>query len=118
MHASRLRTKLGMRLGALDAEREARRKRRAEEMAANAEEEIDPDDLPWPDPVTDIGEVLDAAVKEIARYLVADATTYDTAALWSCGAHLLPRADLDIDIAPRLAFQARRSAAARAPGSN
>ncbi len=74
-------------------------------MAANAGEDIDPDDLPWPDPVTDIGEVLDAAVAEIARYLVADATTYDTMALWSCGVHLLPRADLGIDIAPRLAFQ-------------
>ena len=46
---------------------------------------------------------------EIARYLVADATTHDTMALWSCGAHLFPRADLGIDIAPRLAFQARQA---------
>ena len=94
--------KTGMRVGALDVERSERRKKRASEGAGD---EVHPDDLPWPDPVTDIAEVLDAASKEVSRYLVADSTLHDTIALWSCGAHLLERADLGIYIAARLAFQ-------------
>ena len=55
--------KLDVRLGTLDDDRKNRRQRRAEAMADDVEEDTDPDDLPWPDPVTDIGEVLDAAVE-------------------------------------------------------
>ena len=95
--------KTGMRVGALDVERSERRKLRA---AEGADEDVGPDDLPWPDPVTDIGEVLDAAVTEIGRYLIAEPTLYDAMALWGCSAHLLQREDLDIHIAPRFAFQA------------
>ena len=72
--------KTGMRVGALDVERSERRKLRAAEGADDA---VEPDDLPWPDPVTDIGEVLDAAVTEIGRYLIAEPTLYDAMALWA-----------------------------------
>ena len=95
--------KTGMRVGALDVERNERRKQRAAEGADDA---VEPDDLPWPDPVTDIGEVLDAAATEIGKYLIAEPTLHDAMALWGCSAHLLQREDLDIHISPRFAFQA------------
>jgi Toprim domain-containing protein len=95
--------KAGMRFGTLDVERSERRKLRA---AEGADDTVGPDDLPWPDPITHIGEVLDAAVMEIGKYLIAEPTLYDAMALWGCSAHLLSREDLDIHIAPRFAFQA------------
>ena len=96
---------LGMRLGALDTACRMLRKRRSEEMASDDEEEINPDDLLWPDPVLDLGEVLDTAVKDLALYVIAEPTTHDLAVLWAFTAHLLHRTDLNIDIAPRLSVQ-------------
>jgi hypothetical protein len=60
---------------------------------------------PWPDPITDIGAVLDAVVAELRRYVVAPAAALSTTALWAVQAHVLHREDLGVNIAPRLAIQ-------------
>ena len=56
----------------------------------------------WPDPVTDIAEVLDDAAIEIGRYLKASPEAIDAVVLWCAGAHVLQRNDLRINISPRL----------------
>ena len=80
---------LNWRAGALDDDRRNRRAERAtqgngddDDATKGAANAAAP---PWPDPVTDLGAVLDAAVAELKRFLVVpDDTYYDTIALW-CG---------------------------------
>ena len=57
--------------------------------------------------MTDIGPVLDAALAELARYVIAPLHRLATAVLWSAYVHLLPRADLGIDVAPRLGIRSK-----------
>ena len=68
-----IRKMLGLkRVVTLDNDRKARIAARTEQ----AEEDGDacrPEDVPWPDPVTDLGALMDAAVTEISRYIVAPA---------------------------------------------
>ena len=45
--------------------------------------------------------------QELARYVIAPPHRLATAVLWSAYAHLLPRADLGIDVAPRLAIRSK-----------
>ena len=66
---------------------------------------VNPEPDPWPDPVTDVGGVLDEIVAEIGRYIVAPTIYFHTVALWSAHAHLLHQEDIGIEIAPRLAIQ-------------
>ena len=51
--------------------------------------------------------MLDAALKELARYVIAPQHRLATAVLWSAYVHLLPRADLGIDVAPRLGIRSK-----------
>ena len=89
------------RVKALDNARTARiAERLAQQMDGDEEE-----DEAWPDPVTDIGEVLDAAAIEVGRYIKASATAIDAIVLWSAAAHILQRSDLKIIISPRLYIQ-------------
>jgi hypothetical protein len=88
------------RVKALD---DARIARIAERKAAQKDDEA-PEEI-WPDPVTDLAEVLDAAAIEIARYVRAPASSIDAVVLWCASAHILQRDDLRIIISPRLAIQ-------------
>ena len=85
------------RVNALDKARIARiAERQATQKDDEEEEEV------WPDPILDIGEVLDDAVVEVSRYIKATPAAIDTVVLWSAGAHVQQRADLHINIAPRI----------------
>jgi hypothetical protein len=85
------------RVNALDKARTARiAERQAPQEGEEEEEEV------WPDPVPDIGEVLDDAAMEISRYVKATPAAIDTVVLWAAGAHVQQRADLHINIAPRV----------------
>ena len=53
--------------------------------------------------------MLDAALAELARYVIAPQHRLATAVLWSAYVHLLPRADLGIDVAPRLGIRSKDS---------
>jgi hypothetical protein len=55
--------------------------------------------------VTDIGAVLDEAVRIMKKYVAAPNTHFDTTALWCLHAHLIHREELGIDVTPRQAFQ-------------
>ena len=94
-------------LDTLDKERKATRKRWAETPGSTEVPPVPDDDQPWLEPVTDIGPVLDTALTELARYVIAPLHRLATAVLWSAYAHLLPRADLGIDVAPRLAIRSK-----------
>ena len=94
-------------LETLDKQRTATRKLWAETPGSTEIPPVPDDDQPWPEPVTDIGPVLDAALKELARYVVAPKRRLAAAVLWSAQAHLLPRADLGIDVAPRLGIRSK-----------
>ena len=94
-------------LETLDKQRAATRKRWAETPGSTEIPPVPDDDQPWPEPVTDIGPVLDAALKELARYVIAPQHRLATAVLWSAYVHLLPRADLGIDVAPRLGIRSK-----------
>jgi hypothetical protein len=92
-------------LDTLDKERQATRRRWAETPGGTEIPPVPDDDQPWPDPVTDIGPVLDIALAETACYVVALQHQLATAMLWGAHVHLLPRADLGIDVAPRLGIR-------------
>ena len=94
-------------LDTLDKLRTATRKRWAETPGSTEIPPVPDDDQPWPEPVTDIGPVLDAALEELARYVIAPLHRLATAVLWSAYVHLLPRADLGIDVAPRLGIRSK-----------
>ena len=94
-------------LDTLDKERKATRKRWAETPGSTEIPPVPDDDQPWLEPVTDIGPVLDAALAELARYVIAPQHRLATAVLWSAYVHLLPRADLGIDVAPRLGIRSK-----------
>ena len=61
--------------------------------------------MPWHDPVTDLGALMDAAVTEISRYVIAPAAVIHTAVLWSVFAHIIQHEQLGVDFAPRFAIQ-------------
>ena len=90
------------RVNALDKARAARIAERLATQKDDGEGEVEE---PWPDPVTDLAEVLDAATIEISRYIKASPTAVDAVVLWCAGAHVLQRNDLRIIISPRLYIQ-------------
>ena len=66
------------RVNALDKARTARiAERQAPQKGDEEEEEV------WPDPVLDIGEVLDDAAVEVSRYIKATPAAIDTVVLWA-----------------------------------
>jgi hypothetical protein len=91
----------GVTLETLDQQRAVRKQMEAEQASQAPAEE----DLPWPDPVPDVRPVLDTALAELMRYIVLSKCLCATAVLWSAQVHLLPRIELGIDVAPRLAIQ-------------
>ena len=94
-------------LETLDKQRAATRKRWAETPGSTEIPPVPDDDQPWPEPVTDIGPVLDTALAELTRYVIAPLHRLATAVLWSAYVHLLPRANLGIDVAPRLGIRSK-----------
>ena len=92
------------RVAALDADRRARIAARNSQAEA-AGKPCDPNDIPWPDPVTDLGAVLDEAVAEFSRYIIAPAAVIHTAVLWGVFAHIIQHELLEVNFAPRLAIQ-------------
>jgi putative DNA primase/helicase len=92
---------LGWRVAALDRDRSERRAKHDDDPVTRVTE-IEP----WPDPVTDLGPVLDGAVGQLKRFLVVPDSTYlDTAALWAAHTHVVHRAELDVGYTPRITFQ-------------
>jgi putative DNA primase/helicase len=86
----------------LDGARKARIKELVNAGAAKLEER----DTPWPDPVPDLGLVLDELVAELVRYVVAPLPGLHTATLFGAFAHLIHHEHLRINISPRLLIQA------------
>jgi Protein of unknown function (DUF3631) len=95
---------LGTSLGALDDELALRVRARIEAREAQGARAADGPE-PWDDVVTDIGAVLDDAVRIMKKYVAATNTHFDTTALWCLHTHLIHREELGIDITPRQAFQ-------------
>jgi putative DNA primase/helicase len=97
---------LGWRASALDAERtkrvQARAKQGSDPVIRNIQAE------PWPHPVTDLGAVLDEAVKQTKRFTVAPDWYHDVKALWAAHTPLVFREELGVEYSPRLAFQSPR----------
>ena len=61
---------------------------------------------PWPDPVPDLGAVLDALVAQVKRFLIVpDPTYFDTIALWCAHTHLLHEERFGVGFTPKLAYQ-------------
>jgi hypothetical protein len=92
------------RLKGLDDERERRRRARAQRMERGESEELEEEE-PWPDPITDIGALLDEIVIILRRYIVMEERHFHSVALWIVLSHLLQRVDLGVNVAPRLAIQ-------------
>jgi hypothetical protein len=63
--------------------------------------------LPWPDPVTDIGSVLNTAAGVLQKILAAPSAHLDAETLWAAHTHLLLRRELGIRHSPRLAIQSK-----------
>jgi hypothetical protein len=105
---------LGWRAGVLDDDRSKRRPDRAKQgddpVTLNIEAK------PWPDPVMDIGAVLNASVKETKRFLIAPDHYHDVIALWSAHTHLVYREELEVEYTPRLGFQAPREKCGKSTG--
>ena len=95
-------------VGPLDADRDARIKKRAAETRQNEAPNRDEFILtPHEGPVTDLGAVLDALVGVFGKVLASPATHLDTEALWAAKTHLLLRKGLGIRHSARLAFQSQ-----------
>ena len=95
----------GLRLKVLERDREDRIKRRRD-AAAQADAEVLPEsETPWPDPVTDLGALLDAIVVELRRYVVAEPADFYAVAVWAVLTHVLQDERFGIIISPRLGIQ-------------
>jgi hypothetical protein len=100
---------LNWRAGALDgdrkqrgAKRQAKRSRSGEDDPVTEAGRIEP----WPDPVLDLGGVLDDAVAQMKRFLIVPGPTcLDTIALWCAHSYLLRDEIFGVDFTPLLAFQ-------------
>ena len=51
--------------------------------------EADPSELPYPEPVEDLAALLDEALAELKRYVIASETALTTVVLWCAHAHLV-----------------------------
>jgi putative DNA primase/helicase len=77
---------------------------RAEAEAMAAEE--DEDEAPHPESVAELAPVLDEALAELQRYVVAAEPDLAAAVLWSLHAHLVHHDKVWLAVSPRLAIQA------------
>jgi hypothetical protein len=95
---------LNWRTSVLDDDRKKRRQDRAKQ--GNDPVTLNIEVKPWPDPITDLGAVLDEAVKEVKRFLVVSTPAYlDTIALWAAHTHLVHRKELGVEYTPRFGLQ-------------
>jgi hypothetical protein len=96
---------LNWRAGALDGDRKQRRAKRSrpgEDDPVTEAGRIEP----WPDPVLDLGGVLDDAVAQMKRFLIVPGPTYlDTIALWCAHSYLLRNEVFGVGFTSLLAFQ-------------
>ena len=67
--------------------------------------EIDEDQTPWPEPVTDIGPVLDTALDQLEKHVVASRAFLATMVMWAVHAHRIHQDKCAPTKAPRLAIQ-------------
>ena len=95
---------LGISVGALDDALSARVAARVAEREKAAKAGA-PVEEAHPDPVTDLGAVLDEVVRIAKTHVAAPDTHLDTTALWCVHAHLVHRENLGVNITPRLAPQ-------------
>ena len=98
-------TLLDVPLDALDKIRTATRQRWAEQEAGISSTEIDEDQTPWPEPVTDIGPVLDTALEQLEKHVVAARAFLATMVMWALHAHRIHQDKCAPTKAPRLAIQ-------------
>jgi putative DNA primase/helicase len=91
--------KHGVRRSFLD---DARKAARAE---AEAAEEAATDDPPYHEPVTDLAAVLDAALVEVRRCVVAPEQDLATVVVWGAHAHLVHHPTVQLLVSPKLATQ-------------
>jgi hypothetical protein len=96
---------LNWRFGTLDSDRKQRRTKRSrsgEDDPVTKPSRIEP----WPDPVLDLGGVLDNAVAQLKRFLIVPGPIYlDTIALWCAHSYLLREEIFGVAFSPLLAFQ-------------
>jgi 3'-5' exonuclease len=96
---------LNWRSGTLDSDRKQRRTKRSrsgEDDPVTKPCRIEP----WPDPVLDLGGVLDDAVAQLKRFLIVPGPIYlDTIALWCAHSYLLREEIFGVAFSPLLAFQ-------------
>jgi putative DNA primase/helicase len=108
---------LGWRTHALDDDRRKRQQARAAQGDDPVIKNIKSIKTePWPDPVTDLGALLNDSVAQTKRFLIAPNTHHDTMALWSGHTHLLSREELAVDYTGRLAFQSPREKCGKSTG--
>jgi hypothetical protein len=60
--------------------------------------------IPWPEPVTDIAEVLDTASREIGTYVIASRAVRDTTVVWALFTHFVHHRSIVFMIGARLAI--------------
>jgi len=92
-------------LGALDDELGLRVRARVAAREAAMKASGAPTEELHPDPVTDLGAVLDEGVRVAKTHVAAPDTHFDTTALWCVHAHLVHHEILGVNITPRLAPQ-------------
>jgi Protein of unknown function (DUF3631)/Toprim domain len=93
-----------VRLGFVDDTASMYRRQAAAQTTAQAAP--DTEDEPWDGPVPVLLDVLDAALKETSRYIVASKTKLASAVLWAAHTHLVHNERVGLQISPRLAIQA------------
>ena len=96
---------LGISVGALDDEISHRVGARVAAREAATKAGGAPTEELHPDPVTDLGAVLDEVVRIAKTHVAAPDTHFDTTALWCVHAHLVHRENLGVNVTPRLAPQ-------------
>lgn len=94
--------KLGVRVGTLD---QLVKRARPKEAKENTDL---PEDEPWDGEVI-LREVLDEALVQLRRYIVAPDHTLATAVLWCAHTHLVHNEAVSLQRSPRLAIQSRTS---------
>ena len=78
---------------------------RRAQVEAKARAEAEDDDPPYPEPVTDIAEVLDQALAEVRRYIVGDEPALAAVVVWSLHTHIVHHQHVRISVSPKLAIQ-------------
>ena len=76
---------------------------RSEAEAAAAEQD---DEMPYPEPISELAPVLDAALTEMRRYVAGTEPELAAAVLWSLHAHLVHHDKVWLPVSPKLAIQA------------